>query len=216
MNRMGTSVLAACAASALLAAAGSAGATITLSTGQFGGTGVHSTPHMVAQTVTGMAGSDLVTLTTTGNVFLHTSGNGESDFNAVDSGDTTSLLMTDLSVDFTFKYDAVTFNLSPPNGNISDMFLSVNGGAFTFNVPNLVITNPLNNGQNKFTLTANGGDAIHTLDFTFDPGIDHIQQIRVGNIVNGGVPEPATWAMMILGFGGVGALLRRRQAVVAA
>jgi len=28
------------------------------------------------------------------------------------------------------------------------------------------------------------------------------------------VPEPATWAMMILGFGGIGALLRRRRSVV--
>ncbi|MEW5687395.1 MAG: PEPxxWA-CTERM sorting domain-containing protein [Pseudomonadota bacterium] len=30
-----------------------------------------------------------------------------------------------------------------------------------------------------------------------------------------GVPEPATWAMMILGFGGVGATLRRRRASAA-
>ena len=28
----------------------------------------------------------------------------------------------------------------------------------------------------------------------------------------GGVPEPATWTMMILGFGGAGALLRRAVA----
>jgi hypothetical protein len=28
------------------------------------------------------------------------------------------------------------------------------------------------------------------------------------------VPEPATWGMMILGFGGVGAILRRRQGLV--
>lgn len=31
-----------------------------------------------------------------------------------------------------------------------------------------------------------------------------------------GLPEPATWAMMIFGFGGVGAMLRRRRALVAA
>ena len=34
--------------------------------------------------------------------------------------------------------------------------------------------------------------------------------------VAGAVPEPATWAMMILGFGGVGATLRRRRQMFAA
>jgi hypothetical protein len=33
--------------------------------------------------------------------------------------------------------------------------------------------------------------------------------------VPGGVPEPATWAMMIMGFGGVGAMLRKRRSAVA-
>ncbi|HEX2815778.1 MAG TPA: PEPxxWA-CTERM sorting domain-containing protein, partial [Phenylobacterium sp.] len=31
----------------------------------------------------------------------------------------------------------------------------------------------------------------------------------------GGVPEPATWAMMLVGFGGLGACLRRRRAGMA-
>ena len=31
-------------------------------------------------------------------------------------------------------------------------------------------------------------------------------------LTGGGVPEPATWAMMILGFGTVGALMRRKRA----
>jgi hypothetical protein len=30
-------------------------------------------------------------------------------------------------------------------------------------------------------------------------------------VIGGGVPEPATWAMMLVGFGGLGALLRRRR-----
>ena len=33
--------------------------------------------------------------------------------------------------------------------------------------------------------------------------------LDIGSV--GGVPEPATWAMMIIGFGGAGAMLRRRR-----
>lgn len=32
--------------------------------------------------------------------------------------------------------------------------------------------------------------------------------------IDGAVPEPATWALMILGFGAVGYAMRRRKAVV--
>jgi hypothetical protein len=34
-------------------------------------------------------------------------------------------------------------------------------------------------------------------------------------VVTGGVPEPATWAMMILGFGAAGSMIRRRRTVTA-
>jgi hypothetical protein len=36
-----------------------------------------------------------------------------------------------------------------------------------------------------------------------------------GNFAAEGVPEPATWALMILGFGGAGAMLRRRRTAAA-
>lgn len=36
------------------------------------------------------------------------------------------------------------------------------------------------------------------------------------NAANAAVPEPAAWALMILGFGGTGAMLRRRQKVAIA
>ncbi len=35
---------------------------------------------------------------------------------------------------------------------------------------------------------------------------------ELDNVAGGGVPEPATWGLMIMGFGGMGALFRRRRA----
>jgi len=35
-------------------------------------------------------------------------------------------------------------------------------------------------------------------------------------ITAGAVPEPATWALLIAGFGGIGAAQRRRRSAVAA
>ena len=43
------------------------------------------------------------------------------------------------------------------------------------------------------------------------PGWGQIDNLTIDDRVTAGVPEPATWAMMILGFGAVGATLRRRR-----
>jgi hypothetical protein len=45
--------------------------------------------------------------------------------------------------------------------------------------------------------------------FPNNPGYSHITFFNTGS--TGAVPEPATWAMMLLGFGFVGAAMRRRQ-----
>ncbi|MBI1196456.1 MAG: PEP-CTERM sorting domain-containing protein [Phenylobacterium sp.] len=37
-----------------------------------------------------------------------------------------------------------------------------------------------------------------------------------GAVGGGGVPEPATWALLVLGFGAAGATMRRRRAALAA
>ena len=47
--------------------------------------------------------------------------------------------------------------------------------------------------------------------FTFTVPNDAIQLNIIGDSVVGAVPEPATWAMMIGGFGIVGASMRRRR-----
>ena len=42
-----------------------------------------------------------------------------------------------------------------------------------------------------------------------------IDDVRYTSAVGGGIPEPATWGLMILGFGAAGSVLRRRRTVTA-
>ena len=60
-------------------------------------------------------------------------------------------------------------------------------------------------------------DAIKSVRFTCEFNFDlacGVYDVQFGNLA-GGVPEPATWAMMILGFGAAGLMIRRRKAVIA-
>lgn len=41
-------------------------------------------------------------------------------------------------------------------------------------------------------------------------------EVNGGPVGHGSVPEPASWAMMLVGFGGLGAMVRRRRAVALA
>lgn len=62
-------------------------------------------------------------------------------------------------------------------------------------------------------------DPVFTIDPTFaanHPGYSLVFSQGVGNNPAGAVPEPATWALMISGFGLAGAALRRRRTTVMA
>jgi len=69
------------------------------------------------------------------------------------------------------------------------------------------------NGTAFYRIDAGAG--IHTL--TLNPPFQATSNLLVfGTGPGGGVPEPATWAMLILGMGGVGAALRGRRRQAAA
>ncbi len=48
-----------------------------------------------------------------------------------------------------------------------------------------------------------------------DDNLNFGVRIADNSVTPGGVPEPGTWAMMLFGFGGLGAVLRRRRGQVA-
>jgi hypothetical protein len=71
--------------------------------------------------------------------------------------------------------------------------------AFTFAAP----YGPVSGAANSFGQFVGVGTSQGALTFSSVAGVTF-------RAVAGTVPEPATWAMMIMGLGGVGAMLRRR------
>jgi hypothetical protein len=69
----------------------------------------------------------------------------------------------------------------------------------------------LGNGENFFGIQATGGDVITSIAFnTNGIGVADLRQVRIGGVA-AAVPEPGTWALMLLGFGAVGVSMRRRR-----
>lgn len=133
---------------------------------------------------------------------LTTPSNGQAKVQAVDGSlDALALYLSDPTLGF----KQVEFNLFKAlsgTGSVSLTFTS--GASGVFNIAN---------GQNFFSAEATDGDFITRVAFdTNGSGISQLKQVRVGGIAAiPAVPEPATWAMMLLGFGMVGGVARTRR-----
>lgn len=127
---------------------------------------------------------------------------------------TTSQTITGLSTGTTY---AVSFIMASEYNLQDSLRVSVNGGPGT-----LFSAGPYNPGgfnggfwtnweSKQFNFTAAGTSATIQFDTVglntggYDVGLDNVSISALS------VPEPATWAMLIIGFGGSGMILRRRR-----
>jgi len=134
----------------------------------------------------------------------------DADFTVPASVDVTQLLFfltgSDFQGDDTETSGSITFFLdglevaTGPGGRVSSgqlvtslAFNPPNNGAFTFDAFT----------SNFFVTTLSGPVTLDSA--TADYVLFDFRDVETG------VPEPATWAMMLLGFGGLGAVLRRRR-----
>ena len=125
-------------------------------------------------------------------------------------GDLTKLSfgLTDPTLGFTTG----VFRVDPTGGTSGATSLTITGidqfggAAGTF-------TNTLAIPSNGFfNLTASGGELIKSISFTANGQLDLVDQVRIGGVANvGAVPEPSTWAMMVIGLFGVGFMAYRRK-----
>ena len=117
-------------------------------------------------------------------------------------------------VSYTFGFDVYL----PQNGanNVNDASFSATVFGITFAAFDAGST-----PATQWLHFSSAGTANATGDFTFefaynsfgipakDFVVDRVYFAPTSDV--GGVPEPATWAMMLMGFGGLGAVIRRRR-----
>ena len=121
-------------------------------------------------------------------------------------------MISNLDVLFAKGWDSITFNFDNAPGASGTFALLVNGSSlFAGGLGNNCSICIVDGGANRFTLNGSG---IKNLAFTFDPAISAARQFRVEGVSMGAVPEPATWAMMVVGLGLVGGAMRRRVSKV--
>lgn len=83
---------------------------------------------------------------------------------------------------------------------------AISFGFFNGGIANLSVPLSLGNGSNTLTFAYTGA-AQGIGDEAW--GISNL--VVTGNALNGAVPEPSTWAMMLIGFGALAAAMRRKR-----
>ena len=95
---------------------------------------------------------------------------------------------------------SIDFTISALDGNTVESF------AFNFLLDGT--------GSARFAFDAIDGEVMTNLAYTINGGsAEGLRQVRIASTVSGvpPVPEPSTWAMMLMGFGAAGYAMRRRR-----
>ncbi|MEH2534032.1 hypothetical protein V1277_006673 [Bradyrhizobium sp. AZCC 1588] len=162
--------------------------------------------------VTGTVGpNDLVVnfTSTSGSGLLSANPSGQATVSGGTGNDPLTQLSFDLASGGTFTRSVFNINAATDGSVLIHVEgINITGGSFTddFTVDA--------NGQNFFTITSINGQLMTDVSLTAINGatFEDVRQVRLGGFETvGAVPEPSTWAMMILGFAGVGFLAYRRR-----
>lgn len=140
--------------------------------------------------------------------------NGAPPANSIPSGTPYLSVLSGGSATYTFAAPVTAFQFDW--GSIDTYnTLTINGSSSTIIVPGSNFINPANGDQvsagtnGRFTVSGTAGETFTSVTFSSSGNSFEVDNLAVA----GAVPEPATWALMMLGFGGLGAAMRRKPKV---
>ena len=154
-----------------------------------------------------------LTLTTTTNAGTSVTFTGQEVL--VGSGGQATITGTDNNInylswtltDLTLGYNDGVFKVTPSAGGATALTITAIdqfGTAFT---ETLAIPS-----SGFFNVTSLDDQLIRTITVLANGQLDDIRQVRLGGVETiAAVPEPTTWAMLVLGFAGVGFMAYRRR-----
>lgn len=112
-----------------------------------------------------------------------------------------------------YSFGSAIFNLEAAPGKVKGEATSVTISYYDPVLKLFGTKSIKTNGQNFMGIYSDSGERFYGVTISGNPtntGWGQLKQLRLGD-VQGAVPEPATWAMMIVGFGAIGASMRRRR-----
>lgn len=132
------------------------------------------------------------------------------------SGPTNYLLgVTTFAIASGYFFTGAEFNLpgisgNPPPDEASSVFVEALGldgstvlGSNTINLDGA--------GENRIRVFGDAGEQFSAIRLTLNPttgGVSDLRQVRLNGVL--AIPEPATWGLIVVGFGAVGYAMRRR------
>ena len=152
----------------------------------------------------GLAGIDYI-----GNYWQASDGNSSLDMSALDAGSIRQTFDTILGQRYNVLFD-LAGNFNPGYQDIKNLRVDAGGATYSDYAFDITGTGPSNMGwrTESYGFTAAGSSTTLTFtSLTHTAGGAALDNVRV----SAAVPEPASWALMVIGFGGLGAALRSRR-----
>ncbi|QDZ08007.1 PEP-CTERM sorting domain-containing protein [Sphingomonas panacisoli] len=138
-------------------------------------------------------------------------GNGAPPANSIPSGTPYLSVLAGGSATYTFATPVSSFQFDWGSIDAYNT-LTINGTSQAIVVPGSNFINPANGDQGadatngRFTVTGTEGELFTSVTFSSTGNSFEVDNLAVRSAV----PEPATWAMMLLGFGSLGVAIRRK------